>query len=139
MNIDYLIGPVLVFVGVCIIILFYALFLTVRKEFREDQERISSLGETMKEKALQVFKDYDDANDRELSSLTLTQSGYRYETHIPTPFKRKIGSLLTQLMKEYSIKAKDKRHDAVFKRAFKSNLYVLIADSFQHKRTEKTE
>lgn len=52
----------------------------------------------------------------------------------PTEFRKKVGRLLNQLMKEYKIKGKDKGWEKAFKDTFKSNLYYIIDNYFNVKK-----
>lgn len=52
----------------------------------------------------------------------------------PVKFKREVGLLLNDCMKNYKIKGKDKDFEKAFKDIFKSNLYFIIDNFFDVKK-----
>ena len=64
---------------------------------------------------------------------TLTKNGLLLEVEVSLEFKKKVGKLLNQLMKDYGIKGDDKSSTNAFKDILKSNLYIEI-DNEYHKQ-----
>ena len=55
----------------------------------------------------------------------------------PLKFKKEVGRLLNELMRDYKVKGKDDDWEKAFKKIFKSNLYYIIDNYFDVKPNKK--